>query len=213
MTMIKDQADRRPDIAAALSRLKAGNDRFRTGLRATASLATVEKIKAHAGGQAPFVSLLACADSRVPAEIVFDAGLGELFVCRVAGAVSTPWMVGSIEYAALALGTPLTVVLSHTRCGAVGAAIKLRDGEDIGVKSRHVELLAESIGPAVRAVGREHPDAAGERRSGLVCAENARLQMREVLAQSPVLRKLRRENRWDIVSAVYDLESGRVRFL
>ncbi|UPT76107.1 MAG: hypothetical protein M0D55_12560 [Elusimicrobiota bacterium] len=68
-------------------------------------MATPEKIKSLANGQAPFVSLLACADSRVPAEIVFDAGLGELFVCRVAGNVSTEWMVGSIEYAALALGT------------------------------------------------------------------------------------------------------------
>lgn len=204
--------DRRPDIASALARLKAGNDRFCAGLRSTASMATPEKIKALANGQAPFVSLLACADSRVPAEIVFDAGLGELFVCRVAGNVSTEWMVGSIEYAALALGTPLTIVMGHTKCGAVGAAIKRCNGEDIGVDSRHIEKLADSIAPAVRSVKR-FAGATDAHFNELVCAENARLQMREVLASSATLRKLRVENRWDIACAVYDLESGAVRFL
>jgi carbonic anhydrase len=212
MNKLAVAADRRTDIASALARLKEGNDRFRAGLRSTASMATPEKIKALSNGQAPFVSLLACADSRVPAEIVFDAGLGELFVCRVAGNVSTEWMVGSIEYAALALGTPLTIVMGHTKCGAVGAAIKRCKGESIGVDSRHIEKLADSIAPAVKAVARQ-AGSSDAHFSELVCAENARHQMREVLAHSETLRKLRDENKWDIACAVYDIESGAVRFL
>lgn len=207
------KSDRRPEIAAALARLKDGNDRFATGLRSADSLASFSRMKDLAqNGQKPFVSVLACADSRVPAEMVFDCGLGELFVCRVAGSVSTAWMIASIEYAALALGAPLTVVMSHTKCGAVEAAVKRVEGVALGINSHHVKKLADSIAPAVRAVHRAHPEATPEQVLRLTWEENARLQMREVLAHSSVLRKLRRENRWDIVSAVYDLDTGRVKF-
>jgi carbonic anhydrase len=199
-------------ITAALSKLEKGNERFRNGLRSTESLATVSKLKELAEkGQRPYVSLLACADSRVPAETIFDAGLGELFVCRVAGSIATAWMIGSIEYAALALGTPLTVVLGHTKCGAVKAAIDKHEGRDIGIKSAHVERLADSIAPAVRTVRGKGATAPVDFLN-LVCAENARHQMEEILAQSAVLRDLRRDGKWDIVSAVYDLDSGKVTF-
>lgn len=205
--------DRRGAIADSLRMLKEGNGRFASGLRSAAALSSFDRIKDLAkNGQAPFASLLACADSRVPAELVFDCGLGELFVCRVAGTVATSWMIGSLEYSAVVLGTPLTVVMGHTQCGAVEAAVRHVEGLEVGVRSRHIARLARSIAPAVKAVHAAAPAAAYKEILRDTWFENSRHQMREVLAHSPLLRKLRKEGRWDIVAATYNLETGEVRF-
>lgn len=206
-------ADRRVDIVTGLARLRAGNVRFATGLLSAETLTSRERLKKLATeGQRPFASVLACADSRVPSEMVFDQGLGDLFVCRVAGSVASPLMIASIEYAATALETPLTLVLGHTRCGAVAAAVGAVTGSGGAPASRHIRELAAKIAPAVRESEREAPECAEEELVRRTWETNARLQAREVLARSPLLRKLRREGRWDIVHAVYDIESGLVNF-
>src|SRR6187431_941604 len=109
----------------ALARLVAGNERF---VRGEARFPTVQKeiLAALASGQRPYATILGCSDSRVPPELIFDAGFGELFIVRVAGNVNSPEVMGSLQYAALYLRTPLFVVLGHTNCGAVGAAIATR---------------------------------------------------------------------------------------
>ena len=206
-------ADRRSDIVAGLERLREGNRRFATGLLSAETLTSRDRLKKLATeGQRPFASVLACADSRVPSEMVFDQGLGDLFVCRAAGSVASPLMIASIEYAATALETPLTLVLGHTRCGAVAAAVGAVTGSGGPPGSRHIRALAGKIAPAVREARRERPEAAEDELVRLTWETNPRLQAREVLARSPLLRKLRREGRWDIVQAVYDIESGYVRF-
>src|SRR5580765_5775321 len=109
----------------ALQRLKAGNARFLAG---TARFPTVQKeiLADLAKGQHPYATILSCSDSRVPPELVFDAGFGELFIIRVAGNVLSPEVAGSLQYAGRHLHTPLFVVLGHTNCGAVGAAVDAR---------------------------------------------------------------------------------------
>src|SRR6185369_12041463 len=109
----------------ALQRLKAGNERFIAG---TARFPTVQKevLADLAKGQSPYATILSCSDSRVPPELIFDAGFGELFIIRVAGNVVSPEVAGSLQYAGRHLHTPLFVVLGHTNCGAVGAAVDAR---------------------------------------------------------------------------------------
>lgn len=110
----------------ALTQLIEGNKRFTSGLRSVNSLATIERLPELAEkGQKPFAIILSCSDSRVPAEIVFDQGAGDLFMVRVAGNTVAPSLLASMEFAATNFGSPLIVVMGHTNCGAVNAAIKL----------------------------------------------------------------------------------------
>src|SRR4029079_18531283 len=133
----------------ALQRLKAGNARFVAG---TARFPTVQKeiLADLAKGQHPYATILGCSDSRVPPELVFDAGLGELFVIRVAGNVFSAEIAGSMQYAGSHLNTPLFVVLGHTRCGAVFAALGNVDND-----RRHlarIQILVDSIAPAIKNI-------------------------------------------------------------
>src|SRR5947199_6297429 len=108
----------------ALQRLREGNVRFASSVRAADPLPSHDRIRELADGQAPFAIILGCADSRVPAEIIFDQGLGDLFVIRVAGNIVAPSQVGSVEFAAARFGTRLVVVLGHSQCGAITATLE-----------------------------------------------------------------------------------------
>src|SRR6187401_3371125 len=130
----------------ALQRLKAGNERFLAG---TARFPTVQKeiLADLAKGQHPYATILSCSDSRVPPELIFDAGFGELFIIRVAGNVYSSEVAGSLQYAGQHLKTPLFVVLGHTSCGAVHAAL---DARLYGTRQRfHIQILVESILPGL----------------------------------------------------------------
>jgi carbonic anhydrase len=136
---------------AALERLRAGNERFVAGTR---SHATVER-RSHreelAAGQEPFAIILGCSDSRVPAEIVFDQGLGDLFVIRVAGNIVAPSQIGSVEFAAGKFGTRLVVVLGHSRCGAVEATIDELQRPSAN-QSRNLHSIVDRVRPSVEAL-------------------------------------------------------------
>src|SRR6476469_6501862 len=137
-----------PTISAdeALQRLKAGNERFLAG---TARFPTVQKeiLADLAKGQQPYATILSCSDSRVPPELVFDAGFGELFIVRVAGNVISPEVAGSLQYAGRHLQTPLFIVLGHTNCGAVAAAV---DARLRGTRQHsRIQLLVDSILPGL----------------------------------------------------------------
>ncbi len=190
----------------ALARLQAGNLRF---VRGEASFPTVQKeiLAELALGQQPYATILGCSDSRVPPELVFDAGFGELFVIRVAGNVLGPSILGTLQYSALHLKIPLFVVLGHEGCGAVKAAIASRFGGS--QQAGRIEILLEQIIPALDGLDPQAPPA--ELLSAGVEA-NVRRTIRELLA-TPEAQARIGEGVFKLVGAVYELETGSVRFL
>ena len=198
-------ADAGPTPDAALAMLMAGNERYVAGAARNPHL-ELERRLAVASGQRPFAAILACADSRVAPELVFDQGLGDLFVVRVAGNVVDDVVLGSIEYSVVHLGAPLVMVLGHQRCGAVAAALEAAQGkgsaEDAETK---IGSLAALIVPAVQAV----PDTAPDRLDAAI-SENARRSAARLLSQSAPLRERVAARRLRIVSARYGLDDGRV---
>src|SRR6476646_5498876 len=131
----------------ALERLREGNRRFVFGIRNRDTLTTQTRLTELATGQEPFAVILGCSDSRVPVEIVFDQGLGDLFVIRVAGNIVAPSLIGSVEFAAQRFGTRLVVVLGHSRCGAVLAA--LEEGPPAEGQSRNLNSIVERVRRAI----------------------------------------------------------------
>lgn len=192
--------------AEALARLAEGNARF---VRGEARFPTIQKevLAELAKGQQPYATLLGCSDSRVPPELVFDAGFGELFIIRLAGNVVSPEVAGTMQYAGTHLKTPLFVVLGHEGCGAVKAAlaVKFRGARD---KSRIEELL-QNILPALDGLD---PDLPEEELMRAAVEANVRWTMRRILA-TPEAQQREVEGILKLVGAVYALSSGAVRFL
>ena len=197
-----------PTVSAdeALLRLKAGNERFVAG---TARFPTVQKeiLADLAKGQHPYATILSCSDSRVPPELIFDAGFGELFIVRVAGNVVSPEVAGSLQYAGRHLKTPLFVVLGHTNCGAVAAAVEttLHGAR----QPSRIQLLVDSILPGLIDLDLQlTPEAV----LAQAVEANVRWSMRQIL-ETPEGRQRQTEGLLKLVGAVYEIETGRVRFL
>ncbi len=189
----------------ALARLKAGNHRFLTGDTLVPTL-EMNLLEQQAHGQEPYATILGCSDSRVPPELVFDAWLGELFVVRVAGNVLDESVLGTLQYAARHLHTPLYVVMGHEGCGAVQAAIAYRFN---GTRqAQRIESLLEHIAPALDGLD-AHLCAASQMTAAVEA--NVRKTVKE-LAQSPE-GKAQLARGAKLVGAVYELKTGRVRFL
>ena len=199
---------RKREISAeeALQRLRDGNERF---LRGEAHLPGLphETLTELAKGQHPYATILGCSDSRVPPESIFDAGLGELFVVRVAGNVLSPEVAGSLQYAGAHLRTPLLVVLGHEGCGAIQAALETKY-KDVQQLSR-IQLLVDSILPALAGLDPQLPPPA---RLAQAVESNVRWTVRTIL-ESPEGQARLAEGRVKIVGAIYEIETGRVRFL
>lgn len=192
----------------ALKDLMEGNKRFvenRMTCLGGCGPSVREKL---ARGQRPYAVVLSCSDSRVPPELVFDKGLGEIFVVRVAGNVADPFVLGSIEYAAEHLGAPLVVVLGHSRCGAVTAAVEAH-GEPEG----NIGSILKAIAPAVESAKGEAKGKQGPALVEAAIAENAMRTAASLGKDSPVLRRLAEEGRLRIVAAKYSLDDGRVERL
>jgi carbonic anhydrase len=190
----------------ALARLVDGNGRF---VRGEARFPTVQKeiLAELARGQRPFATILGCSDSRVPPELIFDAGFGELFIIRVAGNVISAEVMGTLQYAGMHLRTPLFVVLGHERCGAVGAALAAQDGGDQA--PARIAVLLDSIRPGLQDLPSALPP---DERFDRAVEANVRWSMRQLL-ETPEARTRAAEGTMKLVGAVYELESGRVRFL
>src|SRR6266849_802387 len=190
----------------ALQRLIHGNERFRRG--AIRFPTTQKEIRARlAHGQEPYATILGCSDSRVPPELIFDAGLGELFVVRVAGNVLSPEVAGSLQYAGVHLQTPLLVVLGHEGCGAIHAALETKH-EGVRQRSR-IQLLVDNILPALAALD---PDLSPSAQLAQAVERNVRWTVR-TFNESPEGRARMAEGRVKCVGAVYEIQTGRVRFL
>ncbi len=186
---------------AALGLLKAGNDRFVRNASVPVSL-SVNRRQELAAGQRPVAMVLSCADSRVPPEHVFNAGLGELFVIRTAGEVVDKSILATLEYGAEQLNTPLLVVMGHESCGAVTAAAKAKDD----ATSTNMAYLLKAIRTA-----RQQPREEREEIKDLVLA-NVEQVINDAMAGSPVLQLLVDTGRLGVVGAYYELVSGRVMF-
>ena len=193
----------------ALAQLRSGNSRFVQNVRCVVALASQYRRDALVAGQAPFATVLSCSDSRVPSELVFDCGLGDLFVVRVAGNIVAPSIVGSIEFAAATFGTELVVVMGHTRCGAVAAAVEVLAGGE-NDPSENVRDIVDRISPAIFEVVR----TAGhdERAIQAATRANIRASANHLRHRSPLLASRIAEGRLVVVGAEYALETGQVDF-
>jgi carbonic anhydrase len=192
-----------PEVA--LARLREGNRRFVAGEGSAFR-------RWHPGlvdGQQPFAVVLGCSDSRAPAEYVFDQGLGDLFVIRVAGNIVAPSLVGSIEFAASQFGTRLVVVMGHTLCGAVGVTVEALEHGNSG--SRNVRSIVDRIRPHIEHLAQSTGDPAV--RYAAAVRANAIASARELRHSSPLLQELVDGGLISIVAAVYDLSDGVVTFL
>jgi carbonic anhydrase len=191
---------RSPD--AIWAELMAGNRRFRDG-KPVPHVMTRARLAALSAGQHPKAIIVTCSDSRVPPELLFDQGVGELFVIRLAGNVAAKAAIGSVEYAAEHLGSPLLVVLGHSKCGAVSAAA---ESASIDASSNIGCILAD-IAPAV-AFAR---NSGAKDEIDVAVHENARAVAAALIEKSEVLRHLVHEKKLKVVTAVYDLASGAVQ--
>ncbi|MEH2110292.1 carbonic anhydrase [Nostoc sp.] len=185
----------------AIRRLLDGNQRFIHQKRQYPDR-SLERLRLVAKAQYPFAAILGCADSRVPAEIVFDQGLGDLFVVRVAGNVVSDTVIGSLEYSTTVLGSQLIVVLGHKRCGAVAEAIK---NEPLPGR---IGLIIEGIKPSIERVKL----ITGDNMQNAVIA-NIQYQTEKLQENSTILAKLLREGKLKIVSACYDIDTGKVNII
>ena len=192
--------------ARALARLRAGNARF---VRGEARFPTVRKevLAALAKAQRPYATILGCSDSRVPPELLFDAGFGELFVVRLAGNVVSPEVSGTLQYAGVHLRTPLFVILGHEGCGAVRAALDTRFR---GARERsRIQALLRGILPGLDGID---PRLAPEAQLRAAVEANVRWTMRQIL-DTPEARARKAEGVMRLVGAVAEISTGRVRFL
>jgi carbonic anhydrase len=196
------------DARAALARLEEGNERFVKNLRSVESLATQAARAELVQGQHPYAIVLSCSDSRAPSELLFDAGLGDLFVVRVAGNVVAPSLVGSVEFAAATFGTELVVVMGHTHCGAVKATI---DAVTRGAQapSENVGDIVQRISPAVRELV---PSLEGDELLRAATRANVRASANHLRHASRILEERIATGRLLVVGAEYALETGRVEF-
>ncbi|MCX5904065.1 MAG: carbonic anhydrase [Proteobacteria bacterium] len=192
----------------ALQKLLDGNKRYvesKMNACGESNGATREKLSK---SQKPYAIILSCSDSRVPPEIIFDKGLGEIFVVRVAGNVPDPVVLGSIEYAAEHLGSPLVMVLGHERCGAVTAAVDAKREPE-----GNIGAIIKNISPAVKLAKKEYK---GKDKAELVetaINDNIKLVAANIVKQSPVMKKLVGEAKVKIVAAKHDLDDGNVTLM
>lgn len=193
--------------AEALKRLEEGNARYIGGKSHCphADAARMKETAEH--GQHPFVSMLACSDSRVPVELIFDQGLGDLFVIRVAGNVCAVDETGTVEYGVDHLGTPLVVVLGHSSCGAVTAATS---GAEIHGSTA---ALIEHIRPAVERARQTNPNATKEQLLPVAIEDNVWQAIDDLFRQSPTVRERVQAGKLKVVGALYDVHEGNVKWL
>lgn len=193
-----------PEIAFQL--LKDGNERFINGISANRDL--LQRVADTKDGQKPFAAILSCMDSRAPAELLFDQGIGDIFNIRIAGNVISPYVLGSLEYAVAVAGSKLILVMGHTNCGAVKGACD-------DVKMGNLTALLDQIKDSVN----HEPVADGEDRSGhnsefvnRVALQNVHHSVNQMMEQSDVIREHVENGSIRIIPAMYDIATGMVTF-
>lgn len=197
----EEQAAMMPDEALAL--LEEGNQRFVSGKLKDHKL--LQQLAETSEGQYPFAVVLGCIDSRVPPELVFDQGIGDIFSIRVAGNILNEDILGSMEFACKLAGSKLIVVLGHTGCGAIEGAVE-------GVRLGKLTGLVNKLKPAVNAARREAKQD-NDALINLAAEQNVRMVIKDIPRQSRVLKAMLDQEEIEIVGAMYDVASGNVDFL
>lgn len=195
----------------ALAQLREGNRRFVEGKGGSHLSLDDSRRTELVAGQKPFAIILGCSDSRVPAELVFDQGLGDLFVIRIAGNIVAPSQIGSVEFAAAQFGTPLVVVLGHSRCGAIAATIEevLRPAKNT---SRNIHSIVERIRPSVVPLVATELRHDHDALVGHAVRANVRASANQLRHGSEILEQMIQDGQLLIVGAEYSLETGVVDF-
>lgn len=207
-------APEKPGADEAINLLKAGNARFVQGKPehprsdiARANLAAKSNQADYA-----YATILSCSDSRVPVEYIFDAGIMDLFVVRVAGNVCDTDEIGSIEYGLAHVKTPVLVILGHSQCGAVTAVTQAIQGKGHALE-RNIPPLVKNIEPAVKRAMKAHPDAEEKGVVPFAIEENVYQSMRDLFVASPAVRQLVKSGRTKVIGAIYDVGTGSVAWL
>ena len=198
--------------------LKEGNERFRTGKRLTRDFC--QQLLSTSAGQHPIAVILSCIDSRSPAELIFDLGLGDIFSVRVAGNVISPKVLGSMEFGTAVAGAKLILVLGHTSCGAVGAAVKFANSSQSVSEATgctHLETIVRDIqqsidSVAIQRVSQLSPEDLSSFIDG-VARRHVRLCVEDIVKESATIRKLVAEKRVAVVGAMYNISSGQIDFM
>ena len=191
----------------ARTELMAGNQRFLKGGMEAHAWQQEKVVKTGEFGQSPSVAILSCSDSRVPLEIIFDQGVGDLFPVRTAGFVNCVEATGTFEYGVLALGVNTLMVLGHTKCGAVNATL---EGKPL---PGSIPMIAKAIQPAVADLLKNKKDATVNDLMNAAVEANVRYQMKQVMGSSEMLRKAQADGKLTLLMAIYDVDTGAVRFL
>ncbi len=204
----------KPTPDQAINRLKLGNKRFVSGksehphadARRLALAGTEDQ------GDHAYATVITCSDSRVPVEMIFDAGVMDIFVIRVAGNVCDTDEIGSIEYGLAHVNTPVLVVLGHTQCGAVTAVTKAVQGKGHALE-RNIPPLVDNIEPAVQKTIALFPDAPTDRIISMAIEENIWTGIHDLFMESPAVRDLVKAGKAKVVGAIYDVATGKVSWL
>jgi carbonic anhydrase len=196
----------------ALESLKSGNLRYVDGKTQYSELVNTKRRTSLIEGQKPRVIILGCSDSRVPAEIIFDHGLGDLFVIRVAGNIVAPSQVGSIEFAVESYGTPLVVVLGHSHCGAIEATLNALKHPET-VRTPNLNSIVSRIKPSVETLFETELSNKPEELAKFAVRANIRASVSHIRSSSPFLEQRVKSQQLQVVGAHYSLETGVVDFL
>lgn len=188
----------------ALTLLREGNARFVSATVTGPNRNAEQRSVTAQHGQEPFATIVSCADSRVPLSVIFDRGIGDIFGLRIAGNICSPELIGSIEYAVLHLGTPLVVMLGHSKCGAVTAVVQ---GEHV---DGNLVPLVQHITPAVERARTERSHLSGTDLVNAAIHENMWFQIELLLERSDHVKAAVKEGRVEVVAAHYDIEHGDV---
>ena len=204
----------KPTPDQILQTLKEGNERFAAGQAAyqTCDPARIGLAAKSDQGYFAYATVLSCSDSRVPVELIFDAGIMDLFVVRVAGNVADTDEIGSIEYGLAHVKTPVLVVLGHTRCGAVTAVSQAVAGHGHKLE-RNIPPLVDNIVPAVKRAMEQHQDLHGDAIVPIAIEENVWQAIEDLFMHSPAVRDLSKSGDVLVTGAIYDLASGKVNWL
>lgn len=204
----------KPTPDEAISMLKEGNSRFVSGkaIHPHADAARLAQAGSEDQADHAYATVIACSDSRVPVELIFDAGVMDIFVIRVAGNVCNTDEIGSIEYGLAHVNTPVLVVLGHTKCGAVTAVTNSIQGHGHPLE-RNIPPLVDSIVPAVQRAMAEHPDVKGAAIVPYAIEANVWQGMEDLFMQSPATRELVKSGKVKVVGAIYDIGTGKIEWL
>lgn len=207
-------ASQKPAPDAVMQMLKDGNARFVSGTSTWPhqDAARLKMAGSENQGDHAYATVIACSDSRVPVELIFDAGVMDIFVIRVAGNVADTDEIGSIEYGLAHVNTPVLVVLGHTQCGAVTAVTHELHGKGHKLE-RNIPPLVDNIVPAVERAMAAHPDAHGDHVIPYAIEENVWQGVEDLFMESPAVRELVKSGKVIVTGAIYDVGSGKVNWL